>query len=1067
MEFRRNAVALLTASVLVALANGPAESRPAGAASGGRPFGGARPASAGRVSTTDIDRHIDVNNINLFVTNFGAFGYDLSNTYNGGMFYPKGTDRTAIYAAGLWLGCTVRDTLRVTVAEYGQEYNPGRILGPGSWDPPGHPDLVVWKVARYSGDPQDTAHVDRANPNSDFAEDALVHHGWGEYVAKAKPFGAPTRIYRLPDTSTPAPDDSLDVEGPDVVGDMMTWCVYNDADPGVHTVDAGNTAPMNIQIEQTTFAFNRQGALGNTVFIRYKFKNAGTDTLENMYVSQWSDPDLGGFTDDLVGCDTLPDRTGKPRSLGFVYNSVENDQIYGSPPPAVGFDFFKGPTVAGVPLPMTSFAKYINGTDPHAPEETYAWMSGLDGTSGGTPIVDPYGNETRFMVAGDPVAPGANNWLDTSPADRRFFLSSGPFTMNPGDEQEVVVAIIAAHCGDRLTSITALRAFDDEAQAAFDNNFSLASPPNSPGFTATTDHSSVTLSWDGTSRDAYGVQQGYRFEGYNVYQGATAAGPWKRVATYDEFAPPTLVVDQVFSLQTCENDPGAYTAYGSNSGIQFHHGFTTDQINGGPLRDATTYHYAVSAYSYNPTGVPKVLESGYSIVSVIPQREASGTDVTSAAVSNVTYLRKDTNKPPATDVVTAEIVQPENVTGHVYKVVFEPLSPPFTGTIGNLDNVTAYHSWSIIDSTTGVTKLSGRLNRNADEAFEVVDGVRVKVTGKYAPQFQEANYLNDNTAHRRALTGVNWGLPGFFGGAGAGWDFFGGTIDPAVHPDSFTTVELRFSGTNTQNAYRFLRRQLADGTGQGGYDYAGFHPVNMQAWDVVNDVQLDLAFVERVVVAADGTILPPGSQLASFDSTWAPSDDALGDREYLFVIRRPYDGTAKAEIAQDASIVSDVLPLMWVLSARKRAAGDVIDDGDRFQWVWANPAKDNDVYTFNTTAMLRNSSSLAKSNLERIRAVPNPYYARSTYESNQFNRRLRFLNLPEVCTIRIFNLAGQLVRTLEKTDPSTSILQWDLETRTGLPVGSGVFIYHVEVPGVGEYRGRLVIFMEKERLNNF
>ena len=102
-----------------------------------------------------------------------------------------------------------------------------------------------------------------------------------------------------------------------------------------------------------------------------------------------------------------------------------------------------------------------------------------------------------------------------------------------------------------------------------------------------------------------------------------------------------------------------------------------------------------------------------------------------------------------------------------------------------------------------------------------------------------------------------------------------------------------------------------------------------------------------------------------------------------------------------------------------------------------------------------------------IRVVPNPYYAHSSFEQNQFSRRVRFVNMPAVCAVRIYNLAGQLVRTLEKNDASTSVLDWDIETRNRLPVGSGVYIYHVATPGGADVVGRLVVFMEKERLNNF
>jgi hypothetical protein len=101
-----------------------------------------------------------------------------------------------------------------------------------------------------------------------------------------------------------------------------------------------------------------------------------------------------------------------------------------------------------------------------------------------------------------------------------------------------------------------------------------------------------------------------------------------------------------------------------------------------------------------------------------------------------------------------------------------------------------------------------------------------------------------------------------------------------------------------------------------------------------------------------------------------------------------------------------------------------------------------------------------------VRVVPNPYYTRSRYEQNQFNRVVRFMNLPETCTVRIFNLAGELVRTLQKTDPTSSVLNWDLLTENRLPVASGVYIFHVEAPGAGQTVGRMIIFMEKERLNS-
>ncbi|MBK8230262.1 MAG: hypothetical protein IPK72_06680 [Candidatus Eisenbacteria bacterium] len=182
---------------------------------------------------------------------------------------------------------------------------------------------------------------------------------------------------------------------PQIIGDQTLWSVYNDADASKHTNDAGNSDPLGLEVQQTSFAYARQEPLGNMVFMKWKFINKGEHTLDDTYVSVWSDPDLGGAGDDLVGCDTL-------LSLGYCYNATNEDELYGSAPPAVGFDFFQGPIVPSpgdtayvsgraVPgyrnLPMTSFNKYINGTDPSSPVESYNYMQGL--LPDGTGYVDP------------------------------------------------------------------------------------------------------------------------------------------------------------------------------------------------------------------------------------------------------------------------------------------------------------------------------------------------------------------------------------------------------------------------------------------------------------------------------------------------------------------------------------------------------------------------------------------------------------------------------------------------------------------------------------------------------
>jgi hypothetical protein len=1063
-EVRAAAIAIVAAVTLAGVAS--ANVRESGTA---HPTG---------IRTIDVARRIDVNNISMFLTNEGSFAYDVANLsgYGGeGLFYPKGAGKTAVFAAGPWISGIINDTLHVTVAEYSQEWGPGNVSIPGSpGNPAGtsaphsNPDFVEYKMVRWTGDPADSAHVTRsaADLAADPAADPLVHHSWSEYMSGAAPYGAPTRIYRLPNPASPG--DSIDVPGPDVAGDMMCWSVYNDADGSRHTNEAGTTQPMGLEVQQTTFAYNRQGALGNTIFLKYRIINKGINNIHDMYFSQWCDPDLGGFTDDLVGCDTLPDRSGKPRSLGYCYNSTNNDQEYGSAPPAVGFDFFQGPRDSlGAILPMTSFNKYVNGTDPQSYIATRNYQLGLNSDS--SDVIDPFGKLTRFNVAGDPVAPGPADWLDNQGADKRMMLSSGPFRMLPGDTQTVVVGLVIGQGNDRLSSVSGLRFNDDFAQAAFDSSFNLPSPPAQPKVVVSQDHGKVTLSWDAASRTSY-VQPGYKFEGYNVYQGSTVAGPWKRLQTFDEIDNIRVIFDQFFDPVTGQLITAYPVAYGSDDGIQFSYSTTQDAVRGGGLHDGTQYYFAITSYSYNPTGLPKVLENAQAVVRVMPQRAAGGTNLNTAGISAVTYLQKDPSKPPATDVVSVNVVNPEKVTGHTYKVTFQPNNPPIFGMVGS-DTATVKDSWSLTDSTTGAVLLSGQLNRRGDSDYRVVDGIQVIESGAYFPKLQSVVF-SGTPQGAVPLGAVNFGMGFFGGGADAGANFLGSTIDPAAQPDSFTSVEIRFGVQ--QNAYRYFRcAKASDGSAppQGrAYTYGGFWPCNFQVWDTVHNRQLDAFFVERMLTADDGTFLPLASQPPSQDSTWDPgahpsTTDGLGDREYLFVVTTPYSATPKAAWAQDG-VANGNGPEMYAITAVEDSVSGLVA-GEKLTFTWANPATPNDVYAFSTTKLAQNNAALAKVNLARIRAVPNPYYSHSAYELNQFNRIIRFVNLPEACTIRIFNLAGQLVRTLHKTDPTVSVLDWNILTDSQLPVGSGVYIYHVDAPGVGTIIGRMAIFMEKERLNNF
>ena len=95
--------------------------------------------------------------------------------------------------------------------------------------------------------------------------------------------------------------------------------------------------------------------------------------------------------------------------------------------------------------------------------------------------------------------------------------------------------------------------------------------------------------------------------------------------------------------------------------------------------------------------------------------------------------------------------------------------------------------------------------------------------------------------------------------------------------------------------------------------------------------------------------------------------------------------------------------------------------------------------------------------------VPKPYYGINSGEMDQINRWVQYTYLPPKCTIRIFTMSGHLVRKLEKNDPTTPFLRWDLLNEYDIPVASGIYIYHIEASGIGNKIGKMVIFMSTYR----
>jgi hypothetical protein len=95
----------------------------------------------------------------------------------------------------------------------------------------------------------------------------------------------------------------------------------------------------------------------------------------------------------------------------------------------------------------------------------------------------------------------------------------------------------------------------------------------------------------------------------------------------------------------------------------------------------------------------------------------------------------------------------------------------------------------------------------------------------------------------------------------------------------------------------------------------------------------------------------------------------------------------------------------------------------------------------------------ASGDLQRVHTVPDPYYLSSAYETTPIDRQLRFVNLPDRAIIRIYSSSGILATILQHNDPTGGGEEpWDLKSRNGHVVASGVYFYQVEGP---DGRGRV------------
>ena len=384
---------------------------------------------------------MNVNRVYCGINNLGELCVDPTNSpVVGGGFWPKGTPDQYIFNSGLQLAGTI----------------------PGSAG-------FAWAndtVGAYFFDARGTQVQGDAV--------TLVYNSLDAADARAWPNGAVVRdsaIY------------SSVLLGRNNISQQDLWTRAWDGNPAFLS---GRTHPMGIMVEERGLAWNYPTGNEDIIYFIFTFYNitarncsayAGLDpaiqtevcqvgqnfqnrneavfnldipdggyAISNLYASFSMDPDVGDASFNHATA-ILPFSMGLAYKSDFLEANWANggfpDEIFGPPfvkaPGFVGVKYLRSPKVGGTEVGLTMFSNTRNAAqgfpDPVGVKQLFRYLSGTVAPSKGDNPCSP--------EISNPVAQKMC-FLDQLAADTRFFEASGPFTLQAGESQTIVVAYVHA-----------------------------------------------------------------------------------------------------------------------------------------------------------------------------------------------------------------------------------------------------------------------------------------------------------------------------------------------------------------------------------------------------------------------------------------------------------------------------------------------------------------------------------------------------------------------------------------------------------------------------------------------
>jgi hypothetical protein len=576
--------------------------------------------------------------------------------------------------------------------------------------------------------------------------------------------------------------------------------------------------------------------------------------------------------------------------------------------------------------------------------------------------------------------------------------------MNVGDSVRVVFGVVAGQ-NENLLKVNS-----DYAQSLYNANFVAPIPPIPPVVQAIPGDRKVTLIWGDTSESSYEpfaekdtALIKYDFEGYRIYRSRTGVeGDFEVLAEYD--LKDGITNDNEDDVDPVYGTPIVVTVHlGEDTGLKRYYVDSVNVLNG------ETYYYSVVAYDYQPKK-PKSFESGKraSMVQVVPGTNAAG---------YIAPIAPDTATHTSSSFLSdgyalVTVVDPALVTGDDYQITF------------NTDL-----TWNLIDVTTGDTLLANQENQSGDYDYPFVDGIQVRVAGP-SIGFNEIDLVSDSLSFLF--------YEAYMGGRNA------------LNNNDFRIFKIKFvarpGDTTAAGVY-----QDSLGNNPWGYFRQDPTPVSVpfEIWDLyitLTDTTDDVRIWPLMYDLYDGRFhtddyimfLDKNNEGNKYsEDFWSnPDHDPSNSAYWGFNTADPmsrYDWDYRFAFSQ---------------------ANPVWAKGDYAIMVTFKPNTPNDVFSFSTRAAYI-SASQAKTDMDKIKVVPNPYFVRNELDRDPNVAHLMLTHLPEVCTIRLYTLAGNLIQKIEHTSGTGQEI-WNALTRNDQIPASGVYIYHISSE-FGEKVGRFAV----------